>query len=173
MPLQRKCHNAPYSRLATPPPFKWPVGASIEFSLFSLSLCLAFSFYSRGEFYRIPLCRPNLGAFFDSGHGFAYAANFLLTLLDHARCGTPEFLANGFPNDDSPRHGSVKLNEVFETLWRNSGASIPVYYLVLPDLSAFKNCYERPFCHRLRVTNRILLIRMNVKSHGTSGRRCK
>lgn len=28
-------------------------------------------------------CRPNLSAFFDSGHGFVYAANFLLTFLDH------------------------------------------------------------------------------------------
>lgn len=122
MPLQRKCHNAPYSRLATPPPFK-----CFDRILF-LSLSVSLSFDSRGEFYRIPLCRPNLGAFFDSGHGSAYAANFLLTLLNHARYGTPEFLANGFPNDDSPCHGSVKLYEVFETLRRNSGASIPVYY---------------------------------------------
>lgn len=31
-----------------------------------------------------------LSAFFDLGRDFVYAANFLLTLVDHARCGTPE-----------------------------------------------------------------------------------
>lgn len=49
---------------------------------------LFFFLFSRLKFDRVPLRRPNLSTFFDSGHGSAYAANFLLTFLDHTRCGT-------------------------------------------------------------------------------------
>lgn len=76
-------------RGSRPPPFKCPVAALDRI----LPLPLSFSGFAK--FYHVPLCRPNLGAFFDSGH--AYAANFLLTFVDHTRYGErPNFSRTDF-----------------------------------------------------------------------------
>jgi len=129
----------------------------------SIELSFSFFFFSFLFwliFDHVPLRQSNLSAFFDSGHGFA---NFLLTFLDHTRCGTR------IPRKQITTHrSSIKLNEIFEISRRNTRVPTIVYSRVTWPIYVLKNCYKhpRPFCHRLCVTNRILLMWMNVKSMG-------
>jgi len=130
----------------------------------SLSLSLSLSLDSF-EFYHVPLCRPNLSAFFDSGHGFAYAANFLLTFLDHTRYGNAR-IPREWISDDSPRYSSVKLN-----IWNITKKHPDFYRHIFSGYLTYLRLKivikrPRPLCHRLCVTNRILLMRMNFKSMG-------
>lgn len=72
--LQRKCHNALYIRRSSRSPLKYSWLVLQSDSLDSRRANFTLSRYASTK---------SLSAFFDSGHGFVYAANFLLTFLDH------------------------------------------------------------------------------------------